>query len=153
MCEPRCRVWESVHPGDCVHVTKVKVLVRWGHHGECGCVTPGVWSGRGGYPGNWKCDPRYRVWVRCHQGDRGHLTPGAFISKGYPLVCGCVTPGERSGSRDHPELWSSNTRCRVWEEGSPWRLWTCDPRCRFCEVFSPWRKWTSDPKCSVWGRG
>ena len=21
MCEPRCRVWESVHPGDCGHVT------------------------------------------------------------------------------------------------------------------------------------
>lgn len=91
------------HPGDCVHVTRGKSSGEMGAHGECGRVTLGVGSGRqlpwkleNVTPGTGSGVSPRRPWT---------FDPGAFISKGYPLVCGCVTPGERSGSRDHPELW------------------------------------------------
>ena len=39
-CNPTYRVWEHDHSRD------------------CGNLTPGIVSVRGGYPGNWMCDPR-----------------------------------------------------------------------------------------------
>ena len=68
---------------------------------KTGQVTPGIGSGRIGYQGNSKCDPRYKIWEGCHQRDCGHVTPGAGTLKGSPW-----------------RLWTCDPRCRFWGEVS-----------------------------------
>ena len=43
-CDCRCRIWEVGHPGDIRHVALGAGYVEGGHLGD------------------WKFDPRYRIW-------------------------------------------------------------------------------------------
>ena len=47
MCDPRFRVLEGCHPGNCVHLTPGAVCLEVGHLGDCQCVTVGARSVRG----------------------------------------------------------------------------------------------------------
>ena len=68
------------HPGDCLCLSHIQVLVRWGH------------------PRDWSCDFIYRDCVGFHQGDCGHVTPSKSSEEGLQHGdCGHVSPGAGSG--------------------------------------------------------
>ena len=46
---------------DCGHVIPVTQCGRWGHTGNCGCVSPDTVFVEGYHTRHWKCDPRSRV--------------------------------------------------------------------------------------------
>ena len=83
-------------------------------------VTPCAKYGEYCHPGDWTCNPRYRVWDRGHSGDSGHVTPGSGSGKGCHIGhCGSVTPGTGSGRVSLGRLKIFISRYRVWERGHP----------------------------------
>ena len=100
--------------------------------------------------------PQVQVLGGVYPGDHGHENPGAGSVRlshlktmvlipqtrvsevGSPGKCGCMSPNIQSGEDCHPgDCGHADTRCRVWQGVSQWRLWTYDPRFRVWEGRHP----------------
>lgn len=105
-CDPMCRVWKGASVG-----LWKSYLGSWsggGHHGHCGCVTPGTGS-----------------WGQDHPGDCGHVIPGTASGRlGSAWVMWTFDPKCRVWGEGY-EDWMCDSS--AWSERvSPWRLWMCD---------------------------
>ena len=115
MCEPRCSVWNEVHPEtvdiwfQVQHIGTWSCLRLWMFENNTGLAggfileTVDKWPQEQGMKGGVNrrlrtCDPNYRVWKGGQPGDGGPVTTGPVSGKWHHTGdCGLVTLGARFG--------------------------------------------------------